>query len=216
MVLGHFAVAFAAKKIAPKPSLGTYFIAVQFLDLLWPPLLLLGAEKVEIEPGNTAFTPLNFISYPFSHSLLMTVVWSTLLAGLYFLLRKDTKGALILWLAVLSHWILDFISHRPDMPLTPGNTSYLGLGLWNSVSGTIIVEGLLFAFGVYIYTRATKAKNKKGTYTLWSLVGFLVFIYVANIVGPPPPNTTAIAYAGLSMWLLMIWAYWVERNRAMI
>ncbi len=212
MVLGHFAVAFAAKKIAPKPSLGTYFIAVQFLDLLWPPLLLLGAERVEIEPGNTVFTPLNFISYPFSHSLLMTVVWSALLAGLYFLIRKDTRGALVLWFAVLSHWILDFISHRPDMPLTPGNTSYLGLGLWNSVSGTIIVEGLLFATGVYIYTRATKAKNKKGTYALWSLVGFLVLIYVVNIVSPPPPNTTAIAYAGLSMWLLMAWAYWVERN----
>ncbi len=216
MFIGHFAVAFAAKKLAPKPSLGTHFIAVQFADLLWPPLLLLGMEKVAIEPGNTAFTPLNFISYPISHSLMMSIVWSLLFAGVYYLIKKDMKGAAVLGLAVLSHWILDVFTHRPDMPLTPGETSYLGLGLWNSIAATIIVEGLLFFGSVTLYSRITKAMNKKGTLVLWSLVAFLALIYVMNIVGPPPPDSTSIAYAGLSMWLLVAWGYWVERNRKII
>lgn len=213
MFIGHFSLSFAAKKIAPKPSLGTYFIATQFSDLLWPPLLLLGVEKVEIDPGNTAFTPLNFISYPFSHSLLTSVLWAVLFSAVYYFVKKEKRGTLILFFAVLSHWILDVFTHRPDMPLTPGETTFLGFGLWNSVTSTIIVEGLLFAGCVALYARSTKAKTKKGTFALWGLVGFLVLIYVMNLLGPPPPNATAIAWTGLSMWLLVAWGYWINKTR---
>ncbi|MBI5215571.1 MAG: hypothetical protein HY960_07435 [Ignavibacteriae bacterium] len=213
MFIGHFAVGFAVKKLAPKSNLATNFIAVQFLDLLWPPLLLLGVERVAIEPGNTAVTPLNFISYPYSHSLLMTALWATLVAGVYFLVRKEKREAMVLWFAVLSHWILDVITHRPDLPLTPGSSSFFGFGLWNSVAATVIIEGGLFALGIYFYTIATKVKNKKGIIGFWSLIAFLLLIYCMNLFGPPPPNVEAIPWAGLSLWLLVLWAWWVERNR---
>lgn len=213
MFIGHFAIGFAAKKIDPKPSLATYFIAVQFLDLLWPPLLLLGIERVRIDPGNTAVTPLDFISYPYSHSLLMTVLWATIVAGCYFLVRKKIRGAIVLWCLVCSHWLLDALTHRPDLPLIPYSETFYGLGLWNSMVGTIIVEGILFTGGMYLYLRATKAKNKKGVIALWSLVGFLLLTYVLNLVGPPPPDPNAIAWAGLSMWLLVAWGIWIEHHR---
>jgi membrane-bound metal-dependent hydrolase YbcI (DUF457 family) len=216
MFIGHFAVGLAAKKFAPKTNLATYFLAVQFLDLLWPPFLLLGLERVEIEQGNTAVTPLKFISYPYSHSLLMTIVWATLVGGLYFLFRKEKREAIVLWIAVLSHWVLDVITHRPDLPLTTSNTSFLGFGLWNSVVATIILEGFLFASGIYLYIRTTKSKNKKGTIAFWSLIIFLVIMYAMNLFGPPPPSTDAIAWAGLSMWLFVLWSWWIERNREAI
>jgi membrane-bound metal-dependent hydrolase YbcI (DUF457 family) len=216
MFIGHFAVGLAAKKIAPKTNLATNFLAVQLLDLLWPPLLLLEVERVEIEPGNTAVTPLNFISYPFSHSLTMTVLWATLFAVVYYIFQKEKRGAIVLWFAVLSHWVLDVITHRPDLPLTTSNASFLGFGLWNSVVATIVIEGLLFVVGIYFYLSSTKAKNKKGTIVFWSLIVFLSAMYVMNLFGPPPPSTDAIAWAGLSMWLFVLWAWWIERNREAI
>ncbi len=216
MFIGHFALGFAAKKLAPKPSLGTYFIGAQFLDLLWPPFLLLGMEEVQIEPGNTAFTPLNFISYPFSHSLLMTAIWATLVSAIYYLLRRERRGAIVLWFVVCSHWILDLITHRADLPLDLSNLTLMGFGLWNSIAATVIVEGSLFLVGVILYATSTRAFNKKGTFALWSLVGFLLLIYLMNLIGPPPPDPTAIAYAGLSIWLLVAWGYWIDRNRRAI
>ncbi len=216
MFIGHFALGFAAKKLAPKTNLATNFIAVQFLDLLWPPLLLLGLERVEIEPGNTAATPLNFLSYPFSHSLTMTVLWATLFASVYYIFQKEKREAIVLWFAVLSHWVLDVITHRPDLPLTTRNTSFLGFGLWNSVAGTMIVEGLLFTIGIYLYIRVTKSKNKKGPIAFWSLIVFLSVIYAMNLFGPPPPSVEMISWAGFSMWLFVLWARWIERNRETI
>lgn len=213
MFIGHFALGFAAKKADPKVSLGTYFLAVQWADLLWPTLLLLNIETVEISPGITKMTPLDFTSYPISHSLLMMAVWGAVLGGIYFLFRKNTKGALIIALAVVSHWILDFITHRPDLPLYPGGTVRVGLGLWNSLWGTIIIEFALYAFCVWLYLRQTKANNKQGTWAFWSLVIFLLLIHVMNITGPPPPNVTAIAWAGHLQWLFVAWGYWIDHNR---
>src|SRR6476620_4370574 len=108
MFIGHYAVGFAAKKYAPKISLGWLFLAVQFLDLLWPSLLLLGIEKVDINHNQNQQTPLIFSSYPVSHSLLMVLVWSLLFGLVYWLVKKNLKYAMILGLCVLSHWILDF------------------------------------------------------------------------------------------------------------
>ena len=115
MFIGHIAVALAAKRAAPKTSLGTLLIGAQFLDLLWPVLLLLGVEHFRISVGDTAVTPFDFYDYPISHSFVMSIVWSILLGGVYYFVKKDLKSAVILGQCVFSHWVLDFLSHRPDL-----------------------------------------------------------------------------------------------------
>jgi hypothetical protein len=213
MFIGHFALGFAAKKVAPQPSLGTLLLASQFIDLLWPIMLLLGWEQVMIEPGNTQVTPLNFIHYPISHGLLAVILWGVLIGGIYFFLKRILKSALMLGVLVVSHWILDLFTHRPDLPLFPGSDIKVGLGLWNSLIGTLLVEGGLFIIGVYLYLKTTRAKNKTGQWTLWALVVFLAIIYITNLFGPPPPEVKPIAYLGLLQWLFIAWGYWIDRNR---
>jgi len=213
MFIGHFGVGFAGKRLDPRPSLGTLFLASQFIDLLWPVFLLIGLEKVKIEPGNTAFTPLDFIYYPFSHGFLAVLIWSLLFGIIYFLIKKNIKTSVLLGSLVMSHWLLDLLTHRPDLPLITGADIKVGLGLWNSVILTIIVEGSIFIAGVYLYQKVTRAENKKGSIGLWSLVIFLAIIYFLNIFGSPPPSTNAIAIAGLFQWLIVIWGYWIDRNR---
>lgn len=213
MFIGHFGVGLGAKAADKKVSLGTLFLAVQFVDLLWPTLLLLGLERVEIAPGITKLTPLDFVSYPISHSLLLVCGWGFLFGLIYWLVQKNRQGAVILGLCVVSHWVLDLIVHRPDLPLYPGASPHVGLGLWNSLAGTLLVEGCIFIVGLVLYLRVTRAKNRAGRYGLWGLVGFLVLVYLGNLFGPPPQSTTAIAWVGHLQWLLVIWAYWVDRNR---
>ncbi len=213
MFIGHMGVAFGAKKYVPAISLGIFFIATQFIDLLWPILLLLGLEKVAVDIGNTVVTPLNFISYPISHSLLAVIVWSILVGGLYYLFKKEKRAAVILGAVVLSHWVLDLITHRPDLEIIPGAGFMAGFGLWNSLIGTIVVEGTIFGLGVFFYWKSTIAKNRKGEYGFWGLVVFLILVYFMNIFGPPPDSVEAIPYVGLSIWILVIWGYWIDRNR---
>ena len=213
MFIGHYAVALAAKKAAPKTSLGTLFLSALFLDLLWPIFLLLGLEHVRIDPGNTAFTPLDLYDYPISHSLVTALGWSLGFAIVYYFAKRYARGAWILGFAVLSHWVLDFFTHRPDMPISPGATTYVGLGLWNSVVGTVLVEGALFVVGVVLYARSTVALDRTGRYAFWSLIGFFVAMYVANLLSPPPPSETAIAIGGLLFSLIVPWGYWIDRHR---
>ena len=215
MYIGHFAIGFAAKRAAPKVSLGTLFLSVQFLDLLWPLFLLLGIEHVRINVGDTAFTPLDLYDYPISHSLVMVIGWSVLFALIYNV-RKYPRGAWILAACVFSHWMLDFVTHRPDMPISLGETTYVGLGLWNSVIGTIIVEGAFFVIGVYIYARSTVARDKTGKYAFFALVGFLLLTWVGNIVGPPPPDSKSLSWFALLLWLFVPWGYWVDRHRVFV
>ncbi len=213
MFLGHFAAGMAAKAAAPRVSLGTLFLSAQFVDLLWPTLLLAGVERVEIEPGITAFNPLNFVHYPISHSLLMTIVWGVVIGGIYWLVRKNGRAAFIVGALVVSHWILDLIVHRPDLPLALGESTHVGLGLWHSVVATVAIEAILFLVGVVIYARATTARDFVGRFAFWGLVGFLVLIFIANSFGPPPPDANTIAWAGHAQWLLVAWAYWVDNHR---
>lgn len=213
MFIGHYAVALAAKSAAPKTSLGTLLIAAQFLDLLWPVLLLAGVERVLIVPGNTVFTPLDFVSYPYSHSLLMAAVWATLFAIAYYFARRYSKGAYLIWLAVLSHWVLDLLTHRPDLPLAPGASRLVGFGLWNSFAGTLIVESLLFIIAFALYLKRTRAKDKIGSYGFWAFIIVLLIIYLSNAYGSPPPNTQLLALLALGQWLFVLWAYWVDRHR---
>lgn len=213
MFIGHFGAGFAAKKIDNKPSLGTMFLAAQFIDLLWPVFVIFGIEKVKIDPGNTAFTPLDFISYPYSHSLFGVIIWAILFGLIYYLIKKNLKGSILLGALVVSHWVLDFITHRPDLQLIPWSDLKVGLGLWNSVIFALVVELAIFTEGINLYIKATKASNKKGSIGLWSMIVFLLVVYFMNVFGPPPPSADAIGYAGLSMWLLVAWAYWIDRNR---
>ncbi|MHC4066362.1 MAG: metal-dependent hydrolase [Planctomycetota bacterium] len=214
MYLGHFAVGFGAKAAAPRVSLGTMFLAAQWVDLLWPTLLLLGWERVAIAPGITRVTPLDFVSYPITHSLLAALGWASLFTLVFWRLRRSRSGALVVGLAVLSHWLLDLVTHRPDLPLYPGGFERVGLGLWSSLSGTILLEAFLLAAGLMLYLRATAAKDRVGVYGFWSLVAFLVLTYLANLFGPPPPSVEAIAWVGQAQWILVLWAYWVDRHRA--
>ena len=147
MFIGHFALGYAAKRLAPRTSLGTLFTAAQFPDVLWPVLLLAGVEHAEIAPGDTAFTPLRFDSYPISHSLVTVVAWAALFGAVHFWRERRRLDAWVLAALVVSHWLLDFVSHRPDMPLWPGGPK-LGLGLWNSVGATVGVETVMFGGGL--------------------------------------------------------------------
>ncbi|MBE0558357.1 MAG: metal-dependent hydrolase [Proteobacteria bacterium] len=214
MFIGHFGAGLAAKRIAPRPSLGTLFLGSQFIDLLWPVLLILGLERVEIDPGNTAFTPLNFTEYPFTHSFLAVLGWSLVVGGIYYAIRKHIRSAIVVGGLVMSHWVLDLLTHRPDLPLVPWSDTKVGMGLWNSIPLTVLVEGSLFIFGAYVYFKTTKALNGKGTFGLWGLLAFLVVMYALNLFGPPPPSVEPIGYAGLLQWLLVAWAYWIDRNRS--
>jgi hypothetical protein len=211
MFLGHFVLAMAAKEVAPKASLGLLVLSAQFADCLWPVLLLLGIEQVKIVPGITRVTPLDFVSYPISHSLLMQLVWGLLLGMIYFYWRRDSRTAAVVGALLPTHWLLDYFSHRPDMPLYPGGPK-VGLGMWNSLPFTLAIEFGLFAAGVILYLKATRSK---GGWSLgfWSFALFLAVMYPASLFGPPPPNVRVLEFSALALWLTIPWAAWGDRQR---
>jgi hypothetical protein len=211
--IGHFGAGFGAKRIAPRTSLGTLFLSAQFIDLLWPTLLLAGVERVEVRPGITRVTPLDFVSYPVSHSLALVVCWGVLFSVTYWLIQRYPKGAVVGGALVISHWFLDAIVHRPDLPVTPGGAMRVGLGLWNSLPATLLVEGLTFGAGLFLYLRSTTPLDRVGRYGAIVLAVLLGAIYAANVWGPPPPSVTAIGWAGQGQWLLVFLGYWIDRHR---
>jgi hypothetical protein len=232
MFIGHFAVGFAARQAVPRVSLAVLFAAAQLADLLWPVFLLLGLEQARIEPGITAFTPFDFISYPYSHSLLMLAVWGVVFALLYLQMVRapgpqitpampehappPRRTFVVLFALVISHWVLDFVTHRPDVPLYPGGPK-VGLGLWNSVPATIAVEVPMFVVGLWMYMRATRARDKRGLWGLVGLAGFLAVVYIANIVSPPPPTMRTVAVSAMiGFVVLIVWSWWADRHREAI
>lgn len=216
MFIGHFAVGFGLKRWIPQVSLGTLFLAAQFLDLLWPTLLLLGLETVAIRPGITTVTHLDFVSYPWSHSLLMALGWGFVVGGVAGWARRSTKTGVLLGLAVVSHWLLDALSHRPDLPLVPHGETLVGLELWRSLPATMVVEGALFVLGIGLYQATTIAKGRAGRWGFWGLVGLFVGIYLGNLFGPPPPDVSALAFVGHAQWLFVAWGYWLDRQRTAV
>jgi hypothetical protein len=208
MFIGHYALAFASRKISPLPSLAIMFIAVEFLDFIWPIFVLLGIESFQIEPGITKLTPLNFTYYPYSHSLLMSILWSILFGTCYFLFTKNKQESLLLCGLVFSHWILDFLVHRPDLPLTPFSDFKVGLGLWNHPAFEIILEVGMFVIGIYLYYTSANPKRK---ISFWLLIGFFLISYLSNLLGPPPPKPEAVAWTANLMWLFVIWGWWIEK-----
>jgi hypothetical protein len=215
--LGHYGLAFAAKRAAPRTQLGVLTFAAQWADELWPVLLLLGVEHVRIVPGLMAASSFDFVDYPISHSLALDIGWALLLGGAYYALRRDARGAIVVGLLVVSHWVLDVLVHRPDLPLWPGGPA-VGLGLWNSVPLTLVAEALVFGGGLALYLRATVATDRIGSIALWALVTVLVAIYAMPYVmpdsGPPSTDTHGLALSALVLWLFVPWAYWIDRHRA--
>jgi membrane-bound metal-dependent hydrolase YbcI (DUF457 family) len=213
MILGHYAVAFAAKRGAPRTSLGTLVFAAQWLDELWPILVLLGVERVRPAPGLMPASQLEFVSYPVSHSLLTGIAWGVLIGVVYYVPRRYRRGAWIVGLAVVSHWLLDAPMHQADLPLWPGSSTFVGGGLWRSVPATIAVEIGVFAVGLGIYLRTTRARDVTGVLALWGMVVVLLAIFFAGIFGPPPSSGTAVAVGALGLWLFVPWAAWIDRHR---
>jgi hypothetical protein len=217
MFLGHVAVGLAAKRAQPRISLATWVAAVQLVDLIWPVMLLAGLEHVRIAPGITAFTPLDFYDYPITHSLVGGAAWTVAFALLWSALSgarwrersAARSAAFLLAVCVLSHWVLDVVSHRPDMPVLP-HGPYIGLGLWYSVPATLLVELTMFAGGVLLYARSGAAGARRVGF--WILIAFLLVAYFASALGPPPPSVTVLAWSALTMWLLVPWIWWVDRE----
>jgi membrane-bound metal-dependent hydrolase YbcI (DUF457 family) len=214
--LGHYAAALGAKKLAPYSSLGTLVLAGQLSDLMWPTLLLQGTERVRIVSGNPPLLRLDFVSYPWSHSLLMVGVWAGLVGALYAFFRRYPRGTLVVAALVLSHWLLDVISHGPDMPLAPWGGPTVGLGLWYSQTTTIAVEAVLFGLGTWIYAQQTEPVDKVGEYAFVAFVIVLVIAYAATLLGSPPPDVTTLAWSAQSLWIFVVWGYWLDRHRVAV
>jgi hypothetical protein len=214
MFVGHCAVALVAKRAEPTINLGTFVFAAMFADFAWCVFMLLGVEHVQFKSGMGAGNYFYATNIAMSHSLLMDAVWATLLGSVYLLWRHFPRGALILFLVVLSHWLLDVVSHRPDMPIAPGMHAHVGLGLWNSIPATLLVEGGFWSLAIILYVRVTRPKSLTGTFVFWSGVVLLTLVWFSNIAGPPPQNPRAAPFASLIIFSVTVaWAYWVDGVR---
>lgn len=212
MLAGHLGVALAATRAEPRLPLAAAVAAAFWLDLVWPLLLLAGLETVRIDPANTAFTHLAFDSYPWTHSLAAVAGWSIVAYGAWLVRAQPRRVAAIIAALVLSHWLLDVVTHRPDLPLWPGGP-LVGLRLWDSIPGTIVVEGSLFVAGIAAYTRSTQPRTKIGTWALVALIGLIGALWISQPWSPPPPSATAVAFGALTFWLLLPWARWIDAHR---
>jgi hypothetical protein len=214
MFIGHYAVGLASKNLAPRASLGALIAAPILLDLLWPVFLLVGWEHVSVEPNSNPFLRLAFDSYPLSHGLVAVIGWATLFAALYYGFTRYWNGAIVIWIGVASHWLLDYVVHRPDLPLYAGGGRLLGVGLWTHRWWAIAVEAVLFAAGIWIYLQQTKAKDKIGEYAFYAFVVFLLLAYGIAAFGPPPPaSVRKLAIVTLCSALMIPWAWWLDSHR---
>lgn len=211
MFLGHYALALGAKRVTPRTSLGVLFAAAQLPDLLWPLFLILGWER--IGPGTSGFLSISFTYYPWSHSLLLVVGWSVLAALFYFAITRDLRGSSIVALLGVSHWVLDYVTHLPDLPLYPGGP-LVGLGLWKSTTATVVIEGLMWIAGIAMYVKATRARDRIGSYGFWVLMLVLTLIYVSSTTSPAPSNLSSVGWMALvGLWLVPVLAAWIDAHR---
>lgn len=214
MLVGHFAVGLVAKRVEPRLSLGTLVLAAMLADFLWCFLMLAGVEHVEFKPGLGAANYFAAADFAMSHSLLTGMVWAAMFAVAFFWWRRNGRGAGVLFVAVLSHWLLDVVAHRPDMPLAPGVSKVFGLGLWASVPATLIIEGGFWLLAIILYVRTTRPRKRLGVYAFWVVIPLLTLSWYNNIAGRPPTSPRAAAIGGLIFFSLVVaWAYWMNRLR---
>ena len=212
MILGHYGAAFAAKRIAPRSSLGTLTFAAQLLDEIWPIFILLGIERVRVAPGFMPANALEFVYYPFTHSLAMSVAWGLLVGGVHFAMKRDLRTATILGALVVSHWVLDVPVHGPDLELWPGSGIRVGLGAWRSVALTMVLELGIFALGVASYLRQTRARDRIGSVGLWVSIALLLAVLLSGF-GPPPPSAKAVGASALGLWIFVPLLHWIDKHR---
>jgi hypothetical protein len=210
LLVGHVAVGFLAKRVAPGVSLGTLVLAALLPDLLWCAFMIAGLEGVEmIKPGTTLMNSTVVSRMDWSHSLAS----GALLGGAFVIFRRNRTGAWVLFAAVLSHWLLDFASHNPDMALAPGTKLHLGLGLWNSIPETLAIEGALWLLALVLFVKASHSANRAALYVLWIVAALLTAAWYNNIAGPPP-DTSRMGISSLIFFALVTgWAYWMNQLR---
>src|SRR2546430_6320007 len=198
MFVGHYGVSFASKSADRSIPLWVLFIAVQLLDVAWAPFVLLGIEKVRIVPGITASSPLDLYYMPYTHSLIAALLWSAVAFAAYRLLapRGGSKAALIVGAAVFSHWVLDLLVHRPDLPLYD-NTAKVGFGLWNYPVPAFLLELAVLFGGMYLYLKATEPVSRAGRYGMVIFGIAMAAVQWIAFFGPPPVSDKAAAITAL-------------------
>ena len=185
MFVGHYAASLALKGHVKEASLGVLFLAVQFVDILFFPFVLLGIERIHIVENYTQSTHFELVYMPYTHSLLAFIVWSGLAYSVFrWVVVKDRAVALVIALAVFSHWVLDVLVHTPDLPLSSDESTKIGLGLWNNAIATYAVESMILLLSLWVYLRLTTAVTSIGKYGMGIFVGLLLLINAANIFGP--------------------------------
>ena len=218
MFIGHYGVSFAAKRWAPRLSLGWLFLAVQLLDVLFATFVFAGVERIRIVPGFTAYNPYDLVFMPYSHSLVGALAWSALVAlGARALLGRDgSAAALALGIAVFSHWLLDVPMHTPDMPLLGDSSPKIGLGLWRHRELSLLAELVTLAAGVLIWLRATGGLARARVATIGFLV-LLTAMLLATPFMPPPKGGAAFAATALCSYVALAGAAaWVDRARGRV
>ncbi len=213
MFVGHFAAGFAGKVAAPRVNLGWMLLAATLLDVSWVVFLLTGVEHARIVPGLSPASPLELYDYPWSHSLALATAWAIVAGGAWWAWKRDARGATVLGLVVLSHWVLDLVSHLPDLPLWPGESPKVGLGLWQSIPATVVVEGGLWVAAVALYARVTRARDGVGRYGLGSFAVVLTLLYAMSFMGPPPPDVRVLAWTNVTTLVFLVWPAWFDRHR---
>ncbi len=212
MFVGHLAVSLAARRADRATSLVWFVVAANLIDLLWPFFLVLGVERARIAPGASAFTPLAFEHYPWTHSLLMVLVWAAILAAIARWRGVGARGTTLVGALVVSHWVLDLVTHVPDLPLWPGSETVVGLALWRSIPATYAVEGLLWLAAIVLYLGARRPRGAQGHLALWSFVGVSTVMWATGPYSPPPPDERSLAWFAMIGWVIVPWAWWIERT----
>ncbi len=213
MFVGHYGPSFAAKHFEPSVPLWVLFLAVQFLDVLWAPFVLLGVERMRIVPHFTASNALDLHYMPYSHGLLTAIAWSILVGLVYRMVARPShrRAAAVVGLAVFSHWVLDFLVHVPDLPLY-GNAAKVGLGLWNAPVVTYGLEGVLLLGGIWLYQRGRPSRSTR----TWVFGVLLMVMQAYNAFLAPPPTSDRVfavmALVAYAVFALAIW--WLEDRRA--
>jgi hypothetical protein len=217
MFVGHYAASLALKKFEKRASLGVLFLAVQFVDILFFPFVLLGIERMNIVENFTQSTHFELEYMPYTHSLLAFAVWSGAAYAVFrWVVVKNHSVAVVVALAVISHWVLDLLVHTPDLPLWSDATTKLGFGLWKSAIATYALEAVFLLLGLWLYLRSTKAATAVGKYGMGVFVGFLLLVNVANIFGPPMVDSKLglAVFALTSYFLFAAAAFWLDGKRS--
>jgi hypothetical protein len=216
MFAGHYGVGYGGKEADRWVPLWVLFIAVQFLDVVWTILVLANVEKATIVPGLTDASDFQFTYYPYSHSLTAAIGWSVLAYAAVRLLAprawRTNAAGLLVGVAVLSHWPLDLIVHRADLPLWD-DTNKVGLELWSNAPVTFVVESILVILGVLLYVRATKDGARAGLAAAWILAAVIVVIDAVAVFGTSDSVKTAAATGLFGYLFLAALAWLVDRLR---